>query len=242
MPYKTHDGQIYDSGEFDGHARRAPRRSPTGRASQARAPPPRRAASCAASAWRPMSRPAASGPETATVAAQRRRHASRVLIGTQIERAGPRHRLCPVRRRAPRPRPDAIRVVQGDTDQVADRRRHRRLALDPARRRVGRSAPRRSSPTRSSSIAADALEAAAGDLEIADGSVRVVGTDRAIIVRRARRAPPARTPLNRLRRRLHAARADLSRTAPTSPRSRSIPRPAHARSSTTSWSTISARR
>ena len=75
---------------------------------------------------------------------------------------------------------DRIRVVQGDTDRVGDRQRHRRLALDPDRRRLGLRRLARTSPSKLKELAADQLEAAVGDLEIADGTVRIAGTDRHI--------------------------------------------------------------
>ena len=108
--------------------------------------------------------------------------------------------------------------------RVRDRRRHRRLALDPGRRRLRRRAPRASSRSKLKELAADELEA---------GGRRYRARGR----RGARRrAPTARSPSPssrgaeaRPRRRctgageFEAAGGDLSRTARMSARSRSIP-------------------
>ena len=82
-------------------------------------------------------------------------------------------------------------VVQGDTDRIADRRRHRRLALDPGRRRHRSSARLETLAEQSEGARGRRARGGAADLEIADGAVRVAGTDRAISLRRDRRAPDA---------------------------------------------------
>ena len=89
---------------------------------------------------------------------------------------------------------DRIRVVQGDTARVATGERHRRLALDPDRRRRRSARASRTSRDKLKELAADELEAAVGDLEIADGAVRVAGTDRAIAFAELARAAAARPP------------------------------------------------
>ena len=89
---------------------------------------------------------------------------------------------------------ERIKVVQGDTDRDSDRQRHRRIALDPDRR--GDGDPRLEKLAASlKELAADKLEAAVADLEIADGSVRIAGTDRAISYAEIA-ALPARPPRN----------------------------------------------
>ena len=88
--------------------------------------------------------------------------------------------------------PERVRVVQGDTDRSrpapapAGRARFRRRRVG---RRCGEEARRQLKE-----LAADALEASPADLEIADGTVRVAGTDRAISFRRSRRASAGDAP------------------------------------------------
>ncbi len=72
-------------------------------------------------------------------------------------------------------------------------------------------------------IAADALEASAGDLEIADGAVRIAGTDRAMSFAEIAAHPRATPEQAHRGQRIRATSRRPSRTAPMSPRSRSIP-------------------
>ena len=157
MPYTTPTGKIYDSGDFAGHhgARAGARR--LGRLRQARGRVASAPASCAASASRPISRPAA-------ITGRRRRRCTlerdggvTVLIGSQSTGQGHATAYAQLVAEQLDLPPERVRVVQGDTDRDRDRRRHRRLELDPGRRRLGRprgqEARRRSSrsspPTRS---------------------------------------------------------------------------------------------
>ena len=117
--------------------------------------------------------------------------------------------------------------------QVAVRPRH----LCGAQRRWSAAARSRSRPTRSSRrrkpMAAALMEAAAADLEFKDGKFRVVGTDKAMpLVGRRQGVLRADGPHRQVRRRpggqrhLRHRSAATIRTAATSARSRSIPRPA----------------
>ena len=142
LPYETQGGRIYDRGEFDGHLDRAlerrrleglrrPRRRGQG---QGQDPRHRHRA--------PMSRPAPSR------ARRRRRSALNddgtvtLFIGTQTNGQGHATAYAQFVAGHLGLDYDKIHVVQGDTDQVAERRRHRRLALDPARRASRSTAPR----------------------------------------------------------------------------------------------------
>ncbi len=87
---------------------------------------------------------------------------------------------------------DQIRVVQGDTDRVATGNGTGGSRSIP----VGAVMVTRASQTLAASLkelAADKLEAAVSDLEIADGKVRIAGTDRAISYAEIA-ALPAATP------------------------------------------------
>jgi carbon-monoxide dehydrogenase large subunit len=75
--------------------------------------------------------------------------------------------------------PERVRVIQGDTDRIKSGAGTGGSSSIP----VGGVSVDRAATTLAGQlkeIAADALEASAGDLEIADGAVRVAGTDRVI--------------------------------------------------------------
>ena len=75
--------------------------------------------------------------------------------------------------------PERVRVVQGDTDRIKSGAGTGGSSSIPVGGvSVDRAATALAGQIRE--IAADALEASAGDLEIADGAVRVAGTDRVI--------------------------------------------------------------
>ena len=135
--------------------------------------------------------------------------------------------------------PDHVRVVQGDTDTIATGGGTGGSSSIP----VGGASVDGASEKLAEQLkglAADELEAARGDLEIADGTVRVAGTDRVDLVRRSRRAREAKPE------RLHAAETFGRRAADLSerhPHRRGRDRSRHrrtSRSSITSSSTISA--
>src|SRR5207248_8493940 len=75
--------------------------------------------------------------------------------------------------------PERVRVVQGDTDLIATGTGTGGSSSIPCGGASVAGAAEKLS-ARLKEAAGDALEAAAGDLEIADGAVRVIGTDRAI--------------------------------------------------------------
>ena len=134
--------------------------------------------------------------------------------------------------------PGRVRVIQGDTDLIADGSGTGGSSSIPCGGASVAGAARKLA-RKLKDAAAEALEAASGDLEIAGGAVRVAGTDRMIsfadLARRARASASQRkTPSCRKPRPF--------RTAPISPRSRSIRRPARPASSITWWWTTSARR
>ena len=118
----------------------------------------------------------------------------------------------------------------------AHRQRHRRLALDHR----DRHGDRRSLAARhrkGKQAAAHLLEASEGDIEFANGRFTIAGTDRSIdimeLARRLREGKmPEGVPVLARRRPHHRGHCRRpSRTAATSPKSRSIPTPAWCRSS-----------
>ncbi len=128
---------------------RARRRSPSGPASTSALRLPNAPASCAASAWPPISRPAAiwGRRRRRCDSTGRRRHGADRLA---VDGPGPRHRLRAAGRRSSRHSPRARAHGAGRHRQDRDRRRHRRLELDPVRRLLARRRRQKSSRPRSS--------------------------------------------------------------------------------------------
>ena len=96
-----------------------------------------------------------------------------------IDGAGARDGFCPARVGGLDLPPDRVRVVQGDTDLVKTGGGTGGSRSIP----VGGASVAGASKTlaeKLKSLAAEALEAGAADLEIADGAVRIAGTDRSM--------------------------------------------------------------
>ncbi|HEY5216886.1 MAG TPA: molybdopterin cofactor-binding domain-containing protein, partial [Pseudolabrys sp.] len=178
MPYTTPTGKIYDSGDFaatmaraqeiadwDGFAKRAAQSKRAGRL---------RGIGMATY----IEACGGNGPETATVRLERDGDVT-VLIGTQSSGQGHATSYAQlVAERLDLP-PERVRVVQGDTDAMATGGGTGGSSSIP----VGGVSVDRASKTlgeQLKQLAADALEAATGDMEISGGAVRVAGTDRAI--------------------------------------------------------------
>ncbi len=118
------------------------------------------------------------GPETATVRLENDGNVT-VLIGSQSTGQGHATAYAQLVADHLGLSPERVRTVQGDTDRVATGLGTGGsssipcggASLDGASKKLATEIKR---------IAADSLEASPGDLEFLDGSVRVVGTDRAI--------------------------------------------------------------
>jgi carbon-monoxide dehydrogenase large subunit len=189
MPYTTPTGKIYDSGEFEGHMRRAMEVAEWATFKD------RFAASRKAGRVRGIGLAsyieACSGgsPEGAQVRLEADGTVT-VLIGTQSSGQGhetayaqlvSQHLDIPVER---------VRVHQGDTDRIATGSGTGGSRSIP----VGGASVAGASRTLAENLkrlAADALEAGVADLEIADGTVRVAGTDRAVSFEEIARRPAA---------------------------------------------------
>ena len=220
---------------------RARRRSPTGTAS--RSAPPRRQEARPAARHRPCDlhrslRQHGAGHRDDQAGAGRRRHRA---DGLAIDRAGPRHVLRADRRRSSRPAAGARADGAGRHRSHRDRHRHRRIELDPVRRRFAR---RRQQDAGGESQAA--CRGRAGGERRRSRDRRRRGACRRHRprhhVRRSRQARRTPRPTSSPRRTPSRRRSRPIPTARTSPRSRSTRRPARRASSTTSWSTISASR
>ncbi len=178
MPHKTQTGPVYDSGEFEGHMRRAmevadwqgfkTRLKASSKAGKIRGI----GMACYIEAC------GGGGPESASVILERDGTAT-VLIGTQSNGQGhetaysqlvAQHLDIPVER---------VRVVQGDTDRIATGAGTGGSRSIP----VGGAALDKASSILTENLkqlASEKLEAGIGDLEIVEGAVRVVGTDRGL--------------------------------------------------------------
>lgn len=178
MPHKTQTGPVYDSGEFEGHMRRAmevadwtgfkARHKASAKAGKIRGI----GMSCYIEAC------GGGGPESSTVILEKDGTVT-VLIGTQSNGQGhetaysqlvSQHLDIPM---------DRIRVVQGDTDQVETGSGTGGSRSIP----VGGAALNKATEILTDNLkqlASEKLEAAVGDLEIANGAIRIVGTDKAL--------------------------------------------------------------
>jgi carbon-monoxide dehydrogenase large subunit len=178
LPYKTPTGKVYDSGDFAGTLARAQELADwdgfNKRAAASRRTGRLRGIGIATY----IEACGNNGPETATLSLDRDGGVT-LLIGSQSTGQGHATSYAQlVAERLDLP-PERVRVIQGDTDRIKSGAGTGGSSSIP----VGGVAVDRASTTLAEQlkeIAADALEAAPGDLEIADGSVRVAGTDRVI--------------------------------------------------------------
>lgn len=178
MPHKTQTGPVYDSGEFEGHMRRAMEvadwKGFKGRVNTARKAGKIRGIGMASY----IEACGGGGPESSTVILEKDGMVT-VLIGTQSNGQGhetaysqlvSQHLDIPM---------DRIRVVQGDTDRVETGSGTGGSRSIP----VGGAALDKATSILTDNLkqlASEKLEAAVGDLEIADGAVRIVGTDKSL--------------------------------------------------------------
>jgi carbon-monoxide dehydrogenase large subunit len=208
MPYKTPTGKIYDTGDFAGTMACAQELADWGgfnkRAAQSKRAGRLRGIGLASY----IEACGGNGPETATVQLNRDGGVT-VLIGSQSSGQGHATSYAQIVADKLDLPPERVRVVQGDTDAIASGAGTGGSSSIP----VGGVSVDRASKTLADQIkqiAAEALEAAVGDLEIADGAVRVAGTDR-VISFAALAAHPQASP-GRLR-----AASDFAPEQPTFP-------------------------
>jgi len=191
MPYKTPTGKVYDSGDFAGTLARAQELIDWAgfnkRATAAKRAGRLRGIGIATY----VEACGNSGPETATLQLDRDGGVT-LLIGSQASGQGHQTSYAQIIADRLDLPPDKVRLIQGDTDRIATGAGTGGSSSIP----VGGVAVDRAGKTlgeQLKQLAADALEASAGDMEIVDGSVRVAGTDRAITFAELA-AHPAATP------------------------------------------------
>ncbi len=178
LPYTTPTGKIYDSGDFAGALARAQEIADWNGFNKRAAASKRAGKLLGIGIATYVEACGNNGPETAVVRLERDGGVT-VLIGSQSTGQGHATSYAQlVAERLDLP-PDSVRVVQGDTDLIASGAGTGGSSSIP----VGGVSVDRASKTLADQLkqlAADALEAAPTDMEIAGGTVRVAGTDRAI--------------------------------------------------------------
>lgn len=178
MPHKTQTGPVYDSGEFEGHMRRAMEVADW-KGFKVRLKAANKAGKIRGIGMASyIEACGGGGPESSTVILEKDGTVT-VLIGTQSNGQGhetaysqlvSQHLDIPM---------DRIRVIQGDTDKVETGSGTGGSRSIP----VGGAALDKATSILSDNLkqlASEKLEAGIGDLEIVDGAVRVVGTDKAL--------------------------------------------------------------
>ena len=193
MPYTTATAKTYDSGDFAGHLARAQDIAGwsdfAGRLASSRKAGRLRGIGVATY----VEACGNNGPETARVRLDDDGGVT-VLIGTQSTGQG--HRTAYAQLIADRlglP-PERVRMIQGDTDLIASGGgTGGSSSISCGGASVAGAADKLAKNLKT--LGADALEVATDDLETADGTVRVVGTDRAVTFAELARRFPARQSL-----------------------------------------------
>jgi carbon-monoxide dehydrogenase large subunit len=178
MPHRTQTGPVYDSGEFEGHMRQAMTVSDwNGFKARAKASAKKgRMRGIGLACY--IEACGGGGPESASVTIESDGTAT-VLIGTQSNGQGHETAYTQLVSQHLDLSPDKIRVIQGDTARIATGAGTGGSRSIP----VGGAALANAASTLAEKLkmlASDALEAGAGDLEFADGEIRIAGTDRSI--------------------------------------------------------------
>ena len=189
MPYETPTGRTYDSGDFAAHMTRAQEIAdwPGFKTRAAAAKRNGLLRGIGISSY--IEACGSNGPDTATVRLERDGSLT-VLIGSQSSGQGHDTSYAQLVADQLGLPPERVRVVQGDTDQVATGTGTGGSSSIPCGGASLAGAVRKLSENLKR-LAANVLEASAGDLEIADGAVRVVGTDRAIVFADLAKRPDA---------------------------------------------------
>ena len=178
MPYTTVTGKVYDSGDFAGHMARAQEIADWDGFNK-RAAASKRAGKLRGIGLATYIEACGNmGPETATVRLEKDGGVT-VLIGSQSTGQGHATAYAQLVAEQLDLPPGRVRMLQGDTDVVATGGGTGGSSSIPCGGSSLEGATRKLA-TEMKRLASDALEASSGDLEIADGRVRVVGTDRTI--------------------------------------------------------------
>jgi carbon-monoxide dehydrogenase large subunit len=178
MPYATATGKTYDSGDFAGHLKRAQEVADLAGFKR------RLAASKKSGQLRGIGIATYieacgnNGPDTAVVRLEPGGTVT-VLVGTQSTGQGHHTAFAQIIADHLGLPPERVRVIQGDTDLITTGTGTGGSSSIPCGGASVASAAEELAKNLKT-LASETLEAAAGDLEIIDGAVRVVGTDRQI--------------------------------------------------------------
>ncbi|WP_375788958.1 xanthine dehydrogenase family protein molybdopterin-binding subunit [Bradyrhizobium sp. Pha-3] len=178
LPYTTATGKVYDSGDFVAHMKRAMEianwKEFPKRAKAAKKDGLVRGIGMASY----VEVCGTMGEETANVALDPNGDIS-ILIGTQSSGQGHQTAYAQIVAEQFGVPPERVHVLQGDTDKIATGLGTGGSASIPS---GGVSVQRATHElgNKLKELAAQALEAGAGDLEIADGRIRIAGTDRSV--------------------------------------------------------------
>jgi carbon-monoxide dehydrogenase large subunit len=187
MPYTTPTEKVYDSGDFAGHLAEAQKRGHLGGFDK------RAAASKAKGLLRGMGIATyieacgGNGPETAAMQLDADGGVT-LLIGSQSSGQGHHTAYAQVVADHLGLPPEKVRMVQGDTARIATGAGTGGSSSIPVGGVAVAGAARKLADNLKT-LAAEKLEASAADLEVAEGSVRVVGTDRAVAFAELAHAP-----------------------------------------------------
>ena len=178
MPYTTPTAKVYDSGDFAGILARAQELADWNGFRKRLAESKRAGRLRGIGLATYIEACGNNGPETANVRLEKDGSVT-VLIGSQSSGQGHATSYAQLVADHLDLPPERVRVIQGDTDQIASGAGTGGSSSIP----IGGVSVDRASKTLAGQlkeIAAEALEASTGDLEIADGAVRVAGTDKVI--------------------------------------------------------------
>lgn len=178
MPYRTATGKVYDSGDFAGHMARA-QEIADWKGFGRRLAQSKRAGKLRGIGFATyIEACGGNGPETADLKVEADGGIT-LLIGSQSTGQGHHTAYAQLVSQHLALAPERVRVVQGDTDLIRTGAGTGGSSSIPC----GGVAVERASrllAEQLKTLAADELEAGAGDLEISDGEIRITGTDRAV--------------------------------------------------------------
>ena len=178
MPYATATGKVYDSGDFAAHMARAQALADWDGFKKRAAAAKRQGLIRGIGLSTYIEACGTMGPDTATIMLDQDGGVT-ALMGSQSSGQGHATAYAQIIAGRLGVAPGMVRVIQGDTDRIATGTGTGGSSSIPCGGASLASASEKLAENLKA-LAATALEASTGDLELADGMVRVVGTDRAI--------------------------------------------------------------
>jgi carbon-monoxide dehydrogenase large subunit len=189
MPYATATGKVYDSGDFAAHLARAQELADWDGFKKRAAAAKRQGLIRGIGLSTYIEACGTMGPDTATIMLDGDGGVT-ALMGSQSSGQGHATAYAQIIADRLGIAPDTVRMVQGDTDRIATGTGTGGSSSIPCGGASLASASEKLADNLKA-LAASALEAGMGDLELADGAVRVVGTDRAVSLADLAKRPEA---------------------------------------------------